>query len=191
MLEHALGADHPDVAGILVNRGLILSRLNRFDEAEQLLKRALVVVESASLPQPARLVSCLNTRGLVAIGRNRFADAENYLTRAAALMETGLPPDHPDLASVWTNLGALYTAQARYGSAESMLQKALAHQSRVLGMDAAASYSTLKEYAKLLRLTKRKAEAGRMEIRAREVASHNTQESLLPYVVDADQLKKK
>ena len=129
--------------------------------------------------------------GLVGIGRNRFTDAENYLSRAAALMETALPPDHPDFALVWTNLGALYTAQARYGPAESMLQKALAHQIRVLGMDTAASYWTLKEYANLLRLTKRQAEAGRMEARAREVVSRNAQLSFLPYVVDTDQLKKK
>ena len=58
-------------------------------------------------------------------------------------------------------------------------------------MDAAASYWTLKQYANLLRLTKRKAEAGRMETRAREVVSRNSQLSFLPYVVDMDQLKKK
>ena len=102
-----------------------------------------------------------------------------------------LSPDHPDLASVWTNLGALYTAQARYGQAESVLQKALAHEVRVLGPDRAANFWTLKEYANLLRLTKRKAEAGRMELRAREVASLNEQLSFLPSVVDAAELKKK
>jgi tetratricopeptide (TPR) repeat protein len=143
------------------------------------------------LPQPARLVSCLNTLGLVDIGGHRFADAERYLNRAAALMETALSPDHPDLASVWTNLGALYTAQARYGPAESVLQKALAHEVRVLGPDHAANYWTLKEYANLLRLTNRKVEAGRMEFRAREVANRNEQLRFLPSVVDAAELKKK
>jgi tetratricopeptide (TPR) repeat protein len=105
-------------------------------------------------------------------------------------LETVLPPDHPDLASVWTNLGALYTAQARYRSAESMLQKALAHHVRVLGPNDVANYGTLKGYANLLRLTKRKAEAGSMELRAREVASRNEQLSFIPYVVDAAQLKR-
>ena len=68
---------------------------------------------------------------------------------------------------------------------------ALAHEVRVLGPDDAANYWTLKEYANLLRLTKRQAEAGRMELRAREVASLNEQLSFLPSVVDAAELKKK
>ena len=106
-------------------------------------------------------------------------------------METAQSPNHPDLASVWTNLGALYTAQARFGPAESMLQKALAQEVRVLGPAHTANYWTLKEYANLLRLTKRKAEASHMELRAREVANRNEQLSFLPYVVDAAALTKK
>jgi tetratricopeptide (TPR) repeat protein len=167
VLEHALGPDHPDLGGVLVNRGLILNRLHQFDESAQLLQRALVILEAASMPQPAKLVSCLNTLGLVEISRHRLAQADGYLSRAADLMERALPPDHPDFPSVWTNLGALYTAQARYTLAESMLKKALAQQVRLLGPDAAANYWTLNEYANLLRLTKRNAEAGRMELRAR------------------------
>ena len=57
--------------------------------------------------------------------------------------------------------------------------------------DHPANYWTLKEYANLLRLTKRKAQADRMELRAREVASRNEQLSFLPYVADAAQLRQK
>jgi hypothetical protein len=41
-----------------------------------------------------------------------------------------------------------------------------------------------------LRVTRRKAEAERMEARARAIAKHNAQQNLTGYTVDAADLKK-
>jgi hypothetical protein len=101
-----------------------------------------------------------------------------------------LGTEHPDLASSLKNLGALYMAEHRYTDAGTVLERALKIESAQLSPNHPDAAGTMMQYARLLRVTRRKAEAGRMEARARAIAKHNAQQNLTGYTVDAADLKK-
>jgi tetratricopeptide (TPR) repeat protein len=126
--EEAYGSQHPSVAMALNNLGLWYKGTGRFDEAEFLYQRALLIAgetsnESASIHY--------NLGGLEQ-ARGRFERAELYARKACELRLHYRTTEHPDyatdealLASVLDALGKFHEAEPHYWHALSVFEHTL------------------------------------------------------------------
>ena len=69
----------------------------------------------------------------------------------------------------FNNLASFYYAQGKYAEAEPLYRRALAIFEKALGPEHLDVARSLENYAKLLRKTNRKAEAAKMEVRAKAI----------------------
>jgi hypothetical protein len=81
-------------------------------------------------------------------------------------------------------------AEQRYGEAKAALERALAIDLKQLGAEHPQTAGTMLQYARLLRATKRKAEAARMEAQAHAIELQNARQGFAGYTVDATDLRK-
>lgn len=123
---------HPDqreaLGRALSNLAGVYWRLDRFDDAEPLMRRALAIDEELLGPDDPRLARTLNNLGLIAQQRRQQVEAEAYFRRALTIKEKTLGTEHPELASTVYNIGI---SRRELGDARG----ALAYFNRALTLD--------------------------------------------------------
>jgi tetratricopeptide (TPR) repeat protein len=82
-----VGPEHPLTAFHIGNRGQILYRLKRYDEAEKDVSAALAIMERETDPYGLFISFTLRTLGLCRLARGRFAEALPVLARAVEIRE--------------------------------------------------------------------------------------------------------
>jgi tetratricopeptide (TPR) repeat protein len=95
-----------------------------------------------------------------------YGEAETMFRRALAMQDALLGPEHPELFSTLSNLADCYRRQHRYAEAEPLFRRALEIGRVGSNLDLT---SCLWSYALLLRKTKHKAEAAKLEEEARRM----------------------
>ncbi|MCC9000405.1 MAG: tetratricopeptide repeat protein, partial [Candidatus Contendobacter sp.] len=80
----------------LSETGGTLYQQGRYQEAEELYRRALAIREQALGPDHPGTAASLNNLAVVLNAQGRLADAEALHRRALAIMEKALGPNHPD-----------------------------------------------------------------------------------------------
>jgi CHAT domain-containing protein len=133
--EKTLGPDHPGVATLLNDLGVLYRAQGRYADAEPLYRRALAIREKAFGPGHLGVAVSLNNLALLYNSQGRYADAEPLYRRALPIYEKALGPDHPDVATPLNNLAGLYKTQSRYADAEPLYRRALAIREKALGPD--------------------------------------------------------
>ncbi len=116
---------HLVLALMLNNLGDGLRDLKRFDEAEPLLDRALLMTEQL-VPGTTTVAAILNNLGGVYEATGRLEDAERVLRRVITIDEQHYGPDHPEVATDLNNLGVTLSTADRHREAEDALRRALA-----------------------------------------------------------------
>lgn len=96
---------------------LILDRLGKSDEAEQLLRTAIENLEGQSATEWV-LIDCLSKLADLYARQHRFAEAEPLCLRAVALLERGSAPNPVVLAGALERLADLYRSTGRGSEAE-------------------------------------------------------------------------
>jgi tetratricopeptide (TPR) repeat protein len=97
----------------------------------------------------------------------------------------------PSHALILTHLGALYTRYGRHGQAEQYFQRALEINHRLLTPDHPRLLESISGYAALLRATKRKREAKKLEAYVDEHRrKHQAENPTLVNIVDIHALMK-
>lgn len=91
---------------------LVLDRLGKYDEAEQLLRTALEDLEGRSDAEWI-VVDCLSKLADLYARQRRFAEAEPLCVRAIALLEQGSAPNPVVLAGALERLAELYRSTGR------------------------------------------------------------------------------
>jgi tetratricopeptide (TPR) repeat protein len=87
------------------------------------------------------------------------------------MQEKLLGPDHPELFNTLHNLAACYRLQQRYKDAEPLYRRALEVVRLTLGHESPDQTSCMWHYALLLRQTRRKTEAVKLEEEAKRMAA--------------------
>ena len=122
--EKEFGPDHPDVATILNNMGVLYRGEGDYASAEPLYKRALAIREKALGPDHPEVATSLNNLGVLYSTRENYAAAEPLYKRALSIREKALGPNHADVAVTLNNLAVLYRATSREKEASRLEQRA-------------------------------------------------------------------
>ena len=129
--EHA--PDHADVASVLLNLGAVLYDLERYQEGEAILTRALDLQIAAYGERHPNVAKALNNRSAVRQRAGRLAAALADAERALAIKEEVDGPDHPSLASTLTNVGSALGDLGRVAESIPYLERAVAIIERAHG----------------------------------------------------------
>ncbi len=135
LLEKEWGPQHPEVAGVLNNIGLLLLELDRPDVALDYIRRSLAIRETALGSQHPEVGKMLNNLGLALLRAGRDDEAIVSFERAHELRRRVLGPGHPDVAKPLANLAAVQLQQGRLDAAAEHATQALAIRERAHGVD--------------------------------------------------------
>jgi len=114
-------------AGYLQSRG-------RYPEAQELLERALALVEATYGPDHPVTAARLTSLGaLFNQGGGDLDRARTLLERALSINEARLGPDHPDTAVTLDKLALILADQGDLDDAQTLLERALASRETKLG----------------------------------------------------------
>ena len=111
------------LGSVLNNLGLLLYRLDEFEEAEALLLECLP--HARALENPLLLHTALNNLAIVLHAKGDYEGAEPLYRELLSLRRESLPADHPRLAISLNNLGVLLRDLGRLDEAERLLTESL------------------------------------------------------------------
>jgi tetratricopeptide (TPR) repeat protein/tRNA A-37 threonylcarbamoyl transferase component Bud32 len=141
--EAALGPDHPHVASVLENLGVVAYHLGELDESMERLQEALAIKRAKLGPDSPSLGGPLLNIGNVLHARGDYAGAREHYERAREIFVRGLGPDHPNVGIALNNIGWTLRAQGEPHEAVSYLEQALALREKALGPEHPSVGSTL------------------------------------------------
>jgi serine/threonine protein kinase/tetratricopeptide (TPR) repeat protein len=141
----AFGAQDPRLATSLHNAGELYTRLERYDEAERFLQRALSIREKTLENAETARTICAMAR--LNHGRGNRDKAERLYRQSLAIREKVLGRDHPDVAESLSGLAGVLSLK-RIDEAERLARRSLSIREKALGEnhpDVAESLSRLVE----------------------------------------------
>jgi len=124
--ERALGAEHPQVLGIINNRAMNLLAVRDLDAAASLYERALAAKERVYGPDAPSVAISLHNLGMVRLDQLRLGEARAALERAVAIRVAKLGPKHTLLATTWDLLAHVADLEGRTDEALADFDRALA-----------------------------------------------------------------
>jgi tetratricopeptide (TPR) repeat protein len=156
--------------------GYLYSNTERFDEAEQVYARALIIKEKELGPEHSELADVLNGLGHVLGKKLQYADAEKHFLRALDICEKNPGQNPYALADALHNLGSVYFRGLDENvKAEAYFKRALELEKEVFGEGSVEMMETIENYAELLRVLGRDAEAEALESRYKKKENHRAQ----------------
>jgi tetratricopeptide (TPR) repeat protein len=184
-------ADIPDPNGpprvfeILSSLAVSLSRAGRVSEAESALDRARSMLTRDGHPDPVQMALLLNNYAAVRRAGGHGEEAPALLSEAIETLRSTKTPDTSLQAAIASNLGAIFQDRKQYERAAEYYRQGVElidQGAPILPLDAAAVYQN---YAACLRKCGRKAEARRLEARARTLLAGPARPAAAADVVDA------
>jgi serine/threonine protein kinase/tetratricopeptide (TPR) repeat protein len=146
-VEEARGLDkEPAVqAELYATLGSIYEKLGRFDQADKLLRSALVERRSLYGPDNAQVAKSLVALGLLRADQAKYEEAERLARQGLGMSKRSLPPNDPAVARATFALGTVLEDRGAYAQAIPVFEKAVEIQSRSTAdpRDLAASLAEL------------------------------------------------
>jgi tetratricopeptide (TPR) repeat protein len=139
----ALGDDDLRVATSLTELGQLKVRQGDFEQAEELLSRALAIRQRKLGAEHPELTILLENLARLCFNRNDCAAATPLLTRLLAVKERTLGEEHPDVATILTALSRSRSVEGNHDEAEALARRALAIRERTLPPSDAAIAASL------------------------------------------------
>jgi len=121
------------VAASLINVANDQKNLNKYDEAFDNMKEALLTINNQNITDDERQLAeaaCRNTIGSIKFNQEQYAEALDEFTKM--LEQQKLPDDHPDLALTYQNVALCHLSQENYEHALLYSQRALAIRVKAL-----------------------------------------------------------
>ncbi len=162
--EAVLPPDDPDLAGSREAMALLLRQQKRPAEAARLLERLVATSEKVYGPEHPELARTLLNLGLARQERGDDAAARKLIERALAIDDRALAPSHPQLVRTLAALADLHFEQGRYAEAEPLFRRLL--KLRAEGATYNQWDQTMAQWARVLRVTGRQAEAAGLAVKA-------------------------
>ncbi len=157
--EKVLGPDHPRLGSAVNNLALLLQLAERYAEAAPLYERALSIRERAVGPEHPDVAQTLNNLGNLHRLQGKHELAAPLLQRALAIREKVLGAEHRDVAWSRRDLGLLSMERGEPQAALAYFEQALAIFRITHGPDHPELAAVLSDYADVLELMGRTAEA--------------------------------
>lgn len=168
-----VGPTHPDVAGLLANLASAEMMLRKDEEAQAHFQQALTILENSPPQYHPEKASILSNLGFLSLWRGDSPGALLYLEKSVALNEAALGSGHPELIPSLLNLARLRLRLQHTAAAQDPARHALAIAEQRLGPAHPMLYQALSTYAGVLRKSRRRSEARKLESRAKAVLAAN------------------
>ncbi|MFL5587992.1 MAG: tetratricopeptide repeat protein [Ktedonobacteraceae bacterium] len=94
------GRDHPNTQYLLNNLAVLYLNKGKYEEAESLFQRALVIREKGLGPEHPDTASTLNNLAVLYHDQGKDEEAESLHQRALIIREKVFGPDHPNTTRV-------------------------------------------------------------------------------------------
>jgi tetratricopeptide (TPR) repeat protein len=140
--------------------------MDRLDEAETFLRRAIAIRETALGADHPAVAAPLNSLAVQLAGMGRRDEAAKLFMRCLAIQEAKLGKDHPKLTPSLVSLAVLYGDQGRLQESEALCRRALAIVESRLGKDHIDALPALNNLAGIAARTNRVKEARSLYLRA-------------------------
>ncbi len=178
-----LGADHPAAAAILASLANLRYTQGDLEGAATRAEQSLAIMRKQ--PAGIELATALDNLGAIYMAQKRAEQAAPMFAEAIAVLTGCNQPEHPVWVRVLKDESGVHTEAGDYGQAEAELIRALALAEKVLPPNHPETAAVLRTYAQLLRKTRRKSEARKLEVKASLIESQTAQKNSLGYTVDA------
>jgi CHAT domain-containing protein len=122
--SRAFGANHPNVANLLQNRGEAYSKKMQYDKAEADLREALKIRTQSLSPKNPIIATVKNNLANALIAEKKYPEAEELLKSALDIRVAALGPNHPSVARSLDALSKLYAANGNTAAAVDYSRKA-------------------------------------------------------------------
>ena len=132
IVEKILGPTHPDLSRALFTLGTTLYHMAQYEEAENVLRRA-VAVARASLGDHPTTATALNNLGLVLMDWHGLDEAEQVFAESVRIATAQLGANHNMVLIAASNLGYVHGRQGKLELAERELRNVLARD-RIAGI---------------------------------------------------------
>ncbi len=129
--EATWGAQDLRLAVTLNAAGMDDRHLEKYNDAETNLKRALAIFTSLEGSQGKDVATTLNNLGVLYQELARLPEAEKVTQQALATEIKLLGENDPEVATNESNLALIYEKESKYGDAEPLYKKAIATDERV------------------------------------------------------------
>lgn len=131
---------------VLLNLTTLFSKLGKYDEAEEYVRKALAVAESDKQSE-ILLARVLDAYGEFSRQRGRFEEAESFLDRSLAIKKKLEPDGGIETAHTLLNAARLYRVKGDVRKATEYVQRATIMQKRLLGEDSSVLTEAILELA--------------------------------------------
>ena len=128
--EATWGPNDLHLAVTLNALGNVEGNLEKYNDAETSLKRALAIFTNLEGAQGKDAAIALNNLGVIYQDTARFADAEKVTQQALVIHIKLLGENDPGVATDESNLALIYEQENKYGDAEALYKKAVATDER-------------------------------------------------------------
>lgn len=164
-LKETEGFPDGDGRQVVSLEGLAMTRFHRgeFDEAEFLLKRALVLRKDEQGKECKDVAVLERNLGVVLFSAGRYAEAHTHLEKSLNIKKAIFGADHIEVGRLTYLLALALHAQEKYDQADAHYRKSLDIKNKALGNSSPELINLLRNYADLLRKTNRDGIAGQME----------------------------
>ena len=122
--DSALVVDLNNLAGVLVAQ-------EKHNQAEPFMRRAVAILEAATVSDPLKVAECLALLGNVYLKQDKLKEAEPLFKRALEIRKSRLEPGHADIAQVLADYAKLLRRLKRDDEAEVMYQEAISMMGRM------------------------------------------------------------
>jgi tetratricopeptide (TPR) repeat protein len=108
-------------------------RLGRYEEAEELLRAALKILEETLGRDHPDIAATLNGLGILRQERGDYVEAESFQSRALAILRNKYGDQNQDVLSIQSNLGLLYQDMGKNEEAAKLMRQTLASDRKLWG----------------------------------------------------------
>jgi tetratricopeptide (TPR) repeat protein len=178
---------HPRLSDYLANLAASLAFTHHYDEAEDLLGRALSMQIAARGRNHPSVGTTMVRMAECALKLKRYATAMRRAEEALGILRTRLGDKHPDTGAAYFTLAVAYVKNKRLDLAELAFQSVL-EIDRTATVEPVDRSAHLREYAGLLRSTGKKSEAKALEVSAAEIVKDDPGQALARNTVDVNEL---
>src|SRR6185369_7588585 len=133
LLERALGPQHPWYLRSLVTFANLRQNAGDLEQAEQIDRNAIAVVEKSGQTGTLLHATLLNNLADVLRARNRYGDAQPLFEQSLAIGESILGSDSLFVATAFQNIGIMARERKDYATALASYDRALSIRQHLLG----------------------------------------------------------
>ncbi len=157
------GANTEAVALGYSNQGYALLKAEKYEAAEQFIRRALKLISEKGSVEGPLVPTLHNNLGEALRGQGKLDESEHHLWQSCKQRMVDLTPQHPHMGYSYHNLGSLYADKGDKERASEYFKKAVEIRKIHPGARNAELNDTLKRYGEFLRKNGDDAEAQRLE----------------------------